>query len=965
MYTGAMRWPGVLAACGAIAGCIDKSNSGPFDGMPLDGVFAVGVSAPVHVARDSDGLAHIDARTLADAAFVQGFVMAHDRLPQLDILRRYAEGTLAELYGALDPRVIDDDLAIRGYRLRPLAEQAFAMLQASGEPDDQQVVALLERFAAGVNAYALQLKQGTWTLDPALATSFNPALFVAWSPVDSLALGRFQALAMSRSAPFELDITELYQKLRATYDLATGAPPSAAARRGLSRDLLRFAPIGREPAIDGFPNVASDGGTRSDGSTAAVGGAAGPARPVVPQALLDAARGGLSGPDHDGPLGALGPHAWFHPVTGSVAWAVGPALTGGARALLVSEQHTALSNPSVFYPTHLIVAHVDERDPSRDAALDLLGVTLPGIPGVLYGTNGHVAWAGIASEHDTSDVYLEQLVRCGNGDCALWTDPQGTPRQVPVLSSTESFKIGALGELTGSQVATYELVPHHGPILPAIDHATHTLIPRTGSTALSLRTTGDQPTFELLALYRLAKATTVAQGFQAFHGIAYAGAESFTMIDDSLALGWTAHDELPVRKPGAYGWDPLTNQDGLAPFFVLPGDGDGDWLAGRTLSSRFVPHAVDPAPGYLVAGNADPVGATFDGLPLNQGVAAGDPLYVGVDYDAGLREAQVAAALVQRSAGHALTLDDMAAITLDSSSSLGAQLAPPLRAALARLDDTQPAPPTDLAPYLAGLGAADRARLATARTLIAGWTFATPAALDAPDPDSAATAVFHTWLRCFIARALSDELDVIGFEVWRLTDDQLARIVHALLTDPRSFVTSPSTQQPIVCDSYAAAGPDDSCTKVILQAMVDAMAELESPRGFATADTAAWRWGKLHRLGLGALTPGLNLPGPGDPDPAGFAISGDSFVADPGDPAARALVPSRAAGGPALHLLAEAAPGTGVRLRWSLPGGVIFDSRSPHYRDLLDRAYRADSVLAVPYTIDEIVAAGESRWVFR
>jgi hypothetical protein len=57
-------------------------------------------------------------------------------------------------------------------------------------------------------------------------------------------------------------------------------------------------------------------------------------------------------------------------------------------------------------------------------------------------------------------------------------------------------------------------------------------------------------------------------------------------------------------------WDPLVRQDALAPFFVLPGDGAGDWIADASLSPRYIPHAVDPTQGYLITANADPVGAT-------------------------------------------------------------------------------------------------------------------------------------------------------------------------------------------------------------------------------------------------------------------------------------------------------------------------------------------------------------------
>lgn len=971
-----MRWPAVFAVLAALAGCDDSATSGPFDGLPLDGDFAVGLGAAVHVARDRYGIAHIAGDTIGDTAFVQGYVTAHDRLPQMDILRRFGAGTLAELYGALDASVIDTDLEMRMHRMTPLARQSWGMLQASASPIDRQVVQLVQRYADGVNAYVDDLRRDHWTIDPGLAPSFDAGAFAAWTPIDSLVLVRFWAFAQSWTVQFELDATELYQKLRAAFDDADPGNAAAVARRGISRDLWKLAPVGREPTIAGFPNVTVDTGSRSDGSDPPAGTpAAAPAspppaiaaaRPEVPQAVLDAARAFLASGPHDGPLGALGPHAFGQPYAGGNAWAVGAGLAGDGRVLLATDPHLPLTNPSMFYPTHLIVRDADGDPATADDGLDLLGVTIPGIPGIVVGSNGRVAWAATAAEHDVNDVYLEQIAPCpgGGGDCAAWTDSGGAAVEVPLQSFTEDVAIGALGTITGHTMATYEVVPHHGPVLPAIDRTRHALVPRTAAAALSVRYTGDEPSFEIRALYDLARAASVHDGFAALRDVRFGG-QSWTMMDDQQHIGWTTQAYIPVRKPAAYAWDPLVRQDALAPFLVLPGDGAGDWIEGEALSPRYIPHAMDPAQGYLIAANADPVGATFDGLPLDQRTASGEPLYAGAAYAAGLREERITR-LLQAGGSPGRTLDDMARIQRDTRSSVGEKLAPAIRAALDRLDSPAGSP-ADLAPYLAALSPEDRARLDTARALLEAWTFATPAAVDAPDPDSAATALFHTWMHFFIARTLADELDAVGFDVWRLDDDLLVRIVHAMLNDPRSLVTSPDTQQPILCDGYATPGPDESCTVQILAAMIDAMTHLASPAGFGTADTTAWRWGKLHRLAIAPLVPDpdRNLPSPGDPDPAGFPRDGDNFAIDRAGHGWSDLEFSQLAEAPAQRLLAEARPGQAIAVKWALPGGAIYDRRSPHYRDLLDRHYLTDQPFDAPYAIDDIVAAGESRWVFR
>ena len=124
-----------------------------------------------------------------------------------------------------------------------------------------------------------------------------------------------------------------------------------------------------------------------------------------------------------------------------------------------------------------------------------------------------------------------------------------------------------------------------------------------------------------------------------------------------------------------------------------------------------------------------------------------------------------------------------------------------------------------------------------------------------------------------------------------------------------------------------------------------------------------WRH-QLHRLTITPLVPtaALELPAPGEA--AGFPRDGDNFAINRADHGWSNLDFVQRADGPALRLLAEARPGRPIALRWALPGGAIFDRRSPHYRDLLDR-YLTDESFDVPIAIADIAAAGETRWVFR
>ena len=95
----------------------------------------------------------------------------------------------------------------------------------------------------------------------------------------------------------------------------------------------------------------------------------------------------------------------------------------------------------------------------------------------------------------------------------------------------------------------------------------------------------------------------------------------------------------------------------------------------------------------------------------------------------------------------------------------------------------------------------------------------------------------------------------------------------------------------------------------------------------------------------------------------GFPGDCDDFGIDRADPGWADLGFAQRTGA-ALRLLAEARPGRPIALRWAIPGGAVYDRRSPHYRDVLDHYYLTGQTAEAPYAIGDIVAAGESRWVF-
>lgn len=87
-----------------------------------------------------------------------------------------------------------------------------------------------------------------------------------------------------------------------------------------------------------------------------------------------------------------------YPLRGSNNWAVAGALTADGRAIVSNDMHLGLSNPNIYYQARLIVAGPDARD--------VTGVTLPGGPFVVAGSNTHVAWGYTNSYGDWTDAVI-------------------------------------------------------------------------------------------------------------------------------------------------------------------------------------------------------------------------------------------------------------------------------------------------------------------------------------------------------------------------------------------------------------------------------------------------------------------------------------------------------------------------------------------------------------------------------
>jgi penicillin amidase len=327
----------------------------------IDGNLTVaGLAAPVNVTRDAQGVPSIHAATLDDLLFAQGFVTAQDRLWQMDALRRHGAGELAEILG---PSMLDHDRLQRYLQMRAAADRALTVL-----PQDQ--VQQLEAYARGVNAF-IETHRDTLPVEFHLL-HYTPA---PWSPRDSLLIGLVISQDLSTSFPQKLNREalsahlppELLQDLYPVGSWRDRPPSQSALDLTTPTDSIEQIPLDKTQTRSEPPPLAS------------------------PHDLL-ATYNSLQSNPCDGCR------------AGSNNWAVSGAHTASGAPMLSNDMHLGLTAPDIWYEASLHAASTPTGKP-----LDVVGLTLPGVPLVIVGRNAHVAWGFTNTGSAVQDVRIEHL----------------------------------------------------------------------------------------------------------------------------------------------------------------------------------------------------------------------------------------------------------------------------------------------------------------------------------------------------------------------------------------------------------------------------------------------------------------------------------------------------------------------------------------------------------------------------
>lgn len=299
------------------------------------------IKAATTIERDSIGVATITASSHSDAVFALGYAHGQDRLFQMDLLRRSAAGELSEIVGNI---AINVDKKARFHQFRQRAKKAFKNL-----PEDQKI--LLEHYAKGVNLAASE-----YTAKPFeyLLTSTE---FRNWLPEDSLLISYSMYLDLQGNQ-VERDLVNTFLVEEFGYGL-----------------------------LDFF-NMPSPYQAPLDGTI--VRGE----RPDIPSLNLDSSKTGIT---TDAQNGLLAYNSIPEPLDiGSNNWAVTGNLTDTDSAMVSDDMHLGLRVPPIWYR-----AQLNYKTDGNNTTIT--GVSLPGTPIIIVGSNGYVAWGFTNANLDNVD----------------------------------------------------------------------------------------------------------------------------------------------------------------------------------------------------------------------------------------------------------------------------------------------------------------------------------------------------------------------------------------------------------------------------------------------------------------------------------------------------------------------------------------------------------------------------------
>ena len=457
----------------------------------LDGTARVeGLKEGVIVDRDTWGRPWIRAKSQDDLVVAQGYVMAQDRLWQMDLLRRAAGGDLSEIFGGV---ALNFDKENRTLGMHEAAERAV------GE-SSPEIRGLLENYARGVNDYIAE-RQGRLPVEFTLL-GYKPR---EWTPADTFLISLYMYKTLTSTWTAKLNrqwITERVGPDRAKDLFFEDSPLDHYIVGGANTDMVPMMP--GMPMPPGHPAI--------PGRRGPMGGAAQKTTAMkaeYPPEMWGEAREFLGEFDEG-----------VQEAVGSNNFVVSGEHTATRKPLLENDTHLMLSTPALWYAIHLTAPGWNEE-----------GFALPGVPMVIIGHNERIAWGFTNSNAEVADVYAELF----ESDGSLEYRANGS--WIPAQVRKETIHVRGKPD-----VELDVQVTRHGPVIRRDSQ-------KEGGRAYALRWTALEPGGLDFGYPLLGKAQNWDEFVEVTRHIAGPG-QNTIYADVDGNIGFTIPAKIPIRAHG-------------------------------------------------------------------------------------------------------------------------------------------------------------------------------------------------------------------------------------------------------------------------------------------------------------------------------------------------------------------------------------------------------------------------------
>ncbi|MCC6866574.1 MAG: penicillin acylase family protein [Ignavibacteria bacterium] len=514
-----------------------------------------GLKQPVKVYFDDFGVPQVFAQNQEDVYFTQGYLHARDRLWQMDLTRRVAEGRLSEIFGS---KLIEVDKLFKTIGIYRFAYYWYKNIS----PQSQQILA---SYTAGVNKFIeTNYKNLPIEFD---ALNYRPEL---WKPEQSLMLARMMAWDLNIAWYTDYIMGEVLNKtgIEKTAEIfpdtnisiyskpveekldSTDATNDISANKKIFRKKSENNEIGL--------NLNSDVNNSAENENV--------------NYLKEVAQLGNNFFESDRQYRKFFNINVSH--TGSNSWVVSGSRSLKGKPILANDPHLALQAPSRWYEIYL-----------KGGTLDVRGMSFPGIPGIVIGNNKYISWG------------LTNLMNDDNDFIILKRDSSNSRKYI---YNNQSVQLDSIKEKIivkdsmETDIVIY--ITKIGPVISDLKLRGFADMNENNDKfykdkLMTFRWTGFELSDEVKCFYGINTSKNWEEFTSALKDF-NAPAQNFIYADISGNIGYHAAGKIPIRKTN-------TNFS-----YIFPGENELDWQGFVEFDK--LPEVFNPPEGYIVTANTNP-----------------------------------------------------------------------------------------------------------------------------------------------------------------------------------------------------------------------------------------------------------------------------------------------------------------------------------------------------------------------